>query len=144
MASIKLEQGNNLAIEGKIAEAIASYQEVQKLDPNLKIEAVSWNTLCWFGAIYDNASKILFACEEAVKLADDPLSKIQFLDSRGLARALTGDIQGAIEDFQAFADYTDYPEELKYQQEQRRQWIEALKKGENPFTEKVLEELKNQ
>ena len=64
-----------------------------------------------------------------------------YLDSRGLARALTGKIQGAIEDFQAFAEYPEFPEESR---EQRRQWIEALQKGDNPFTEQVLEDLKNQ
>ncbi|MEM9275477.1 MAG: hypothetical protein AAGA80_21295, partial [Cyanobacteria bacterium P01_F01_bin.143] len=140
-APIKLEQARDLAKEGKISKAISNYKKAQKLDPELKINTQSWNTLCRFGSIYGNAKKVLFACEEAVTLADDPQLKIQTIDSRGLARALTGNIQGAIEDFQAFADYAGFPESEK---ERRRQWIEALQNGENPFTEEVLEELKNE
>ncbi|MDE5120821.1 MAG: tetratricopeptide repeat protein, partial [Trichodesmium sp. St19_bin1] len=58
---------------------------------------------------------------------------------RGLARALTGNYQGAIEDFQVLVDTTkDEDEKAKVEG-----WIETLKKGENPFTSEVLEELKN-
>jgi len=53
---------------------------------------------------------------------------------------LTGNITGAIEDFQAFVDATDNEE----QKAQRQQWIAALQKGENPFTPEVLEELRKQ
>jgi regulator of sirC expression with transglutaminase-like and TPR domain len=57
---------------------------------------------------------------------------------RGLARALTGDYQGAIDDFQILVDT------IKNEEEKARfeGWIETLKKGENPFTSEVLEKLK--
>ncbi len=55
------------------------------------------------------------------------------LDIRGLARALTGDISGAIADFQAVvdSDYFDYRKGLKAK---REYWLAALKQGNNPFT----------
>ncbi len=53
-------------------------------------------------------------------------------------RALTGNFTGAIEDFQAFMEGTDNEEKKA----QRQRWIEALQKGENPFTPEVLEGLK--
>ncbi len=131
-----MKEGVKLAREGKVTEAIAAYENAKKLDPTLKIEAKSWNGLCWFGSIYRQAKDVLFACEEAVKLAPDHGG---IRDSRGLPRALTGNIQGAIDDFQAFLDWSG-----GRAKDQRRQWIEALKKGEDPFTDEVLEELKNE
>ena len=140
-APFKVEQGVNLAREGKVEEAIASFSEAQKLDPQLEIEAESWDTVCWFGSIYRQAEKVLLACEKAVKLAPDAKSKALYLDGRGLARALTGNTQGAIEDFQA---YVDFPEIDERYRNKRKQWIKALEKEEDPFTDEVLEELKNE
>ena len=125
--------------QGNVAEAITFYDQAQKIDPNLEIESDSWNLLCWFGSIYRYASEVLDACEKAVALADEE-SKAGHLDSRGLARALTGNTQGAIEDFQAFIDSSSFHEELR---DKRKEWIESLKNGENPFTDEVLEDLKD-
>jgi hypothetical protein len=58
-----------------------------------------------------------------------------------VARALRGDTSGAIADFEV---YIADPEINETDKVQRRQWIEALKKGENPFTDEVLDGLKNQ
>lgn len=137
-APTKLKQGEKLAKEGKISKAISTHKKAQKLDPNLEINARSWNQLCRFGSIYRHAEQVLFACEKAVELAPN---EPWHLDSRGLARALTGDRQGAIEDFQAFVDSPEFDEEYR---NKRQQWIEALKKGEDPFTDEVLEELKKE
>ncbi|WP_413168061.1 hypothetical protein ACL6C3_15205 [Capilliphycus salinus ALCB114379] len=59
-------------------------------------------------------------------------------NSRGLARALTGDVDGAIEDFEKFVQLAGNEEEKA----QRKGWIESLKKGENPFTDEVLKEFR--
>jgi hypothetical protein len=48
-----------------------------------------------------------------------------------------GDTAGAIADFQAFIEATDSADDKK----QRQGWIDRLKKGENPFTEKELAKL---
>ena len=127
--------------QGNVTEALSLYKQVQKLDPNLEINARSWNQLCKFGSIYRHAEQVLFACEQAVELAPSERSKAWYLDSRGLARALTGDRQGASEDFQAFVDS---PRKAERDKRKRRQWIEALKKGEDPFTNEVLEDLKDE
>jgi hypothetical protein len=55
-----------------------------------------------------------------------------------VARALMGDTAGAIADFQAFIEGTDSAEAKK----RRQGWIDALKKGKNPFTEKELAKLR--
>ena len=65
-------------------------------------------------------------------------------DSRGLARALTGDVEGAKEDFRYFIDWLEENPRLDSRklQEQRREWIEQLEAGDNPFTPQKLEELR--
>ena len=64
---------------------------------------------------------------------------------------MTGNKLGAIEDFQAFIKYVDEMEpkldeedKLKWHQRRlkRKRWIEALRNGENPFTEEELEILR--
>ena len=60
--------------------------------------------------------------------------------SRGLALALTGNTQGAIEDFQFFVDQAGWMQ--KNEKQQAQDWLEALKKGEKPFTKEVLEGLR--
>ncbi|NEO39033.1 MAG: hypothetical protein F6J90_22915 [Moorea sp. SIOASIH] len=134
-APAKFEQGEQLARQGEVTKALSLYKEAQKLDPNLEISAYSWNQICWFGSLHGYAADVMDACEKAV--AKEPEDR-RILDSRGLARALTGDTAGAISDFQAFVDWTD-DDELKAK---RQKWIDELRAGKNPFTEEVLESLR--
>ena len=60
-------------------------------------------------------------------------------DSRGVALALTGDLEGALKDFEA-AVGVGFGGDAEI--EQRRDWIEALRAGRNPITPEVLERLK--
>jgi len=148
-------RGKNLANEGDIKNAIAAYTKAQKLDPNLKISADSWKSLCWDGSLHGYAKDVMFACENAVALAPtdgdiwDSRRPARTLigntngdirDSRGLARALTGNTNGAIEDFQSFINWTEDAE----QKAQRQRWIDALRAGENPFTQEELKKLSSQ
>jgi regulator of sirC expression with transglutaminase-like and TPR domain len=96
----------------------------------------NWGKLCWFGSLNNQAQDVMFACEKAVKLKPNDG---KFRRYRGLARALTGNYQGAIDDFQLLVESIE-DEDKKAIVEG---WIETLKKGENPFTSEVLEEFKN-
>ncbi len=113
-------------------EAIAAFNQAQEFDSDLEIPASDWNKLCWQGSVNKQAEKVMFACENAVQLAPD---NGWIYNSRGLARALTGDVDGAIEDFETFVQLAGNEEEKA----QRNGWIESLKKGENPFPEEMLE-----
>ena len=95
----------------------------------------NWLKLCEFGSGNNQAQDVMFACEKAVKLNPND-SYTQSI--RGLARALTGDYQGAIDDLKVFVD------DIKTKKNKARfeGWIETLKKRENPFTNDVLKELK--
>ena len=134
-ATALVKQGQQLAKKGQIEKAIAHYQQAQQVDANLEISDWQWNSLCRYGSVYGHAAKVMAACEKAVELSPETAS---IRDSRALARAFTGNIQGAIEDFQ-FAIETSDDDDWK---SKRQAWLEALKKGDNPFTEDVLEGLR--
>ncbi|MDE5093729.1 MAG: hypothetical protein O4804_05635, partial [Trichodesmium sp. St11_bin5] len=129
-----LSKGDELVKEGKVKEAIASYQKAEEIK-RTEISASYWNRLCRYGSLDQKAANVMFACEKAVALSP---KDGEIIESRGLARALTGDIEGAIADFQAYVDWTSNEEEKA----QRQEWIKALQAGENPFTDKLLKELR--
>ena len=70
------------------------------------------------------------------------------MDSRGLARALTGDKDGAIEDFMAVVEYVKPLADLGVLNPaflpRRESWIAALKEGRNPFDEQLLNALRTE
>ncbi|MEI2583494.1 nSTAND1 domain-containing NTPase, partial [Scytonema sp. PRP1] len=132
-----ITEGKSFANEGKVKEAIAAYTQAQQLDPKVQIDAESWNSLCWDGSLRRHAADVMFACEKAVRLAPNDG---EIRDSRGFARALTGNTQGAIEDFEAFIAQTDDKE----RKSQRQRWVKDLRAGKNPFTDAELKSLLNQ
>ncbi|MBD2459261.1 ribosome assembly protein 4 [Nostoc sp. FACHB-87] len=136
-AQSKLVEGQQLVKYGKVSEAVTAYTDAQKLDPKIEISADAWNTLCRQGSLRKQAQLVLFACDKAVTLAPDDGV---ILDSRGLARALTGDTPGAIADFEAFIAWSDN----KDYKAQRQRWVKELKAGQNPFTDAELKGLLNQ
>ena len=135
-ATALVSQGESLASEEKLDEAVKVFKRAQELDANVEISAIFLNLLCESGSLFGQAADVLEYCETAVKLTNEQDAEIR--DSRGLARALTGDFKGAITDFEFFVQHTNSEEEKK----QRQDWIKALKKGNNPFTQAVLESLK--
>jgi hypothetical protein len=116
--------------------AMAAYSSAEVFDSTLTIGHRFWNALCWTGSRTGHAAEVLPACERAVALADGMWIRWA-RDSRGLARALTGDLPSAIEDFEAYVAGTSNDE----RRSQRQGWIEALRRGENPFTPEVLRAL---
>ncbi|MBZ0288752.1 MAG: WD40 repeat domain-containing protein, partial [Anaerolineae bacterium] len=103
--------------------------------------AGSSNDVCWFGSLNGFAEIVMPACEYA---AENAPANANYLDSRGLARALTGDAEGAIADFQAFVDWTQVYGNYDTLGTQRLTWITRLTAGDDPFDEATLAELKAQ
>jgi tetratricopeptide (TPR) repeat protein len=126
-----LSEGGRLARAGDISDALQAYQNARERDVRLTIPALSWNLLCWRGSLWGHAAEVMEACEHAVALAPD---NGDIRDSRGLARALTGDHAGAIDDFEVYVART----RSDRGRAQRLDWIAALQSGENPFTAEVL------
>jgi hypothetical protein len=140
-----LQKGVDLAIQGEIAEAKAAYANVKMLDPIyftiMDNRPNHWNVLCRAGALWRKEKDILEACGRAVELAP---SLDSYRDSRGIARALIGDRPGAIDDFEFFiAEAKEQNEEMNKEAIQRREeWIAALRAGNNPFDDAMLEALR--
>ncbi|WP_442948687.1 tetratricopeptide repeat protein [Nostoc sp.] len=168
-AERSVDEGNSRLEEKKFKEALADYTEALKFDPKVEISVDSWNTLCRQASLQEGngmelmifrlpvfiepalqsltslsiyyylqkqAADVLSACEQAVAFAPED-SNIR--NSRGLARALTGNYQGAIEDFEAYIAQTDD----KDSKAQRQRWVKDLRAGKNPFTDAELEKLRN-
>jgi tetratricopeptide (TPR) repeat protein len=133
-----LASADKLREEKQYAEWIEMAGEAFELDPDA-IAHDTWNDVCWDGALDGQALAVMHACDRAVERADDDQIHY-FRNSRGLARALTGNTQGAIEDFKFFIQHTDNAE----QKSQRQAWVGALKAGTNPFTPKLLQSLRGQ
>jgi tetratricopeptide (TPR) repeat protein len=127
-------KGRQIVRQGKVKEAVEAYAGAERLDPTLKITAASWNTLCWDGSLWRHAGEVMFACERAMDLSPEDWN---IRDSRGVARAMTGDVKGAIEDFQ------EYIKKAKdtVKKSQRQRWVDTLRAGEEPFTDEEIKTL---
>jgi tetratricopeptide (TPR) repeat protein len=137
-ASLRLKEAELLLENNKITEAIAAFNRIEQMDSTV-ISAQSWNNLCWQGALGGHPAQVLDACEKAVHAATAEQSW-EIRDSRGLARALTGNRQGAIEDFEVYIAKANN-EKLK---KQRQDWVYALRVSKNPFTKEELATLRDQ
>ncbi len=130
-----IAEGRRLVRTGDISGALEAYRSAQEQDARLTITAGNWDQLCWNGSLWGHAAEVMAACEQAVALAPDHGG---IRESRGLARALTGDVAGAIDDFKAFVAWTGNDRSRA----QRQDWIDALRAGRNPFTKELLERLR--
>ena len=140
----QVEFGRELSAHGAYTEAMTSLAAVQTISPTFAIttalSADEWNNICWNGSLDGAADAVLPACEWAVVLAPEAGN---IRDSRGLARALTSDIDGAKADFEFFikwAKETSYEGNVDW----RRKWVATLKAGQNPFDAATLEKLRNE
>jgi hypothetical protein len=120
-----------LARDGKIVEAISALDSAITMS-SAHVTSTHLNTVCWFGSLRNFAQRVLSFCERAVQL--DPGNN-NIRDSRGVARALTGNVVGAIEDFRA---YSGDASNSAASRNQRRGWADALQAGTPP--EQVLSE----
>lgn len=99
-------------------------------------DATLANNVCWYGGVGGMGASVLPACEHAVGLAP---GRGLYRDSRGLVRALHGDLDGAAEDLRFFLDSSDAADPAL--RSQREEWLRSLAAGISPFTPERLEQL---
>jgi len=109
------------------------------------------NNVCFAGGTDQFASLVLSACNRAVSL--NPYNG-QYYDSRAVARALTGDRQGAIADFKFYMQWAtnqylnaqgvsaNVQAQYKHYVDERNGWIQKLQAGQNPFDIRALQALR--
>jgi tetratricopeptide (TPR) repeat protein len=138
LAQAYYNRGNSYARLGNYSKAEADFDKAMQLLPD---DSQSYNNKCWWGSLLGQATKVLTACDKAVELSDNNPG---VRDSRGLARALTGEIGGAIADFQAFVDWSKENDMYEQSGKKREEWIKALQAGQNPFDEETLQALREE
>ena len=99
------------------------------------------------GSIDGFAALVKAACEQAVELASEAEMDL-VRDSRGVARALTGDVAGAAEDFGALVEFLkqlpNVTDDFQAMLRRREGWIAALKAGHNPLDAQSLKALRSE
>lgn len=120
------------AHRGDITGALNGFDEARQRDPAAAIDESAWRELCRVGALDGKARDVLPACGAAVAIAP---SHGPARSARGIARALTGDPQGAIDDFAFFVAWARIRPGQGYDEQIARHeaWIAALRAGNNPF-----------
>jgi tetratricopeptide (TPR) repeat protein len=116
-------------------QALADLAQSVVIDPNF---ARGHNNLCWYGSLLGHAAEVMQSCEQAVALAPTAAA---YRDSRGVARAMLGDLPGAIEDFEY---YVAFMKSRGLEDKDRTSWIAQLKAGVNPFDRATLKALLSQ
>ena len=106
-----------------------------------EIDDQEWNRLCWSGALAGAARIVLPACDRAVAEADSA-NRPRNHDSRGVARALVGDLAGAADDFATYLAAPLIQEQGEAAMVKQRAWVTELRAGRNPFTDEVLDRLR--
>lgn len=128
-------EGQRLARAGILDPAIAAFAEARRLDKRLASSPTIWWTLCWYGSAWGQAEYFISTCDQLVALDPDD---VRARDARGFARALTGDFQGAITDFEAVVAGSTSAGLCA----ERAEWIQILRAGQNPVTPEILERLR--
>lgn len=127
---------DSLSEAKNIDSAFAAADRASQAHAPVTFSAQTWNSLCWWGSLGGQAQRAKAACDAAVAPDTTDLS---IRDSRGLQRALAGDLRGARDDF-AYIVANVVDGSFK---DLRSQWLSALRDGKNPFTPAVLEQLRH-
>jgi WD40 repeat protein/energy-coupling factor transporter ATP-binding protein EcfA2 len=140
MAPFLAARADSMARQFRLDVAIATMDSALTFD-STAVDANQLNSLCWFGSLRRMAARVLPYCNRAVRLSP---GSTNIKDSRGLARALNGQVAGAIKDFSLFVDDENNAENLR---NKRREWMVALRAGTAPatiFTDAVLRQLESE
>ena len=140
---IKLDEAVETAVKGSHAKALQAFEHLTQLTVALSNAPTFANAVCWKGSTHGAAKTVMPACEYAVKNAPELIRPLT-LDSRGLARALTGNPTGAIADFSQFVRALENAGDVNAFVEKRMEWIASLEAGNNPFSPSVLEALRKE
>ncbi len=120
-------------------QSLTDLQQAQALQPEAPGPN---NALCWELSLLGQPEDALSYCESAVATDSTALSR----DSRGLTYALLGRTEEAISDFETFLAWLDtQPEDTQARYgASRREWVEALRSGHNPFDQETLRVLRTE
>ncbi len=120
---------------GDASQAVESVRFAVHLANTSSSSALA-NNVCWWGTLYELAEGVYESCDMAVRRAPD---RAAYRDSRAVARAVTGNLEGAAEDLETFLADPDIDESTRAQ---RQAWLHELEQGRNPIDLETLIELR--
>ncbi len=147
----EMQQAHADDLAGNLQGAQALYRQAAQEVAQLADDDVLNDNVCWYASTDQFAQLVLSACDRAVSL--NPYNG-EYYDTRGVARTLTGNRQGAIADFTYFVqwatnEYENAPgvdpnTQAQYNQRvnERTRWIQQLQAGQNPFDARTLKALR--
>jgi len=130
-----------IASEGNLPDSFYAVVDTLNNEYALGFSDKDWNTLCTTGGLNGHASSVLEACNLAVTMSPE---NGDYFDSRGLARALAGDTENAIEDFENAIELWRAVDQDDKRIGLREKIIEDLKAGSDPFDKNLLKTLLNE
>ena len=147
----EMKQAHADVLAGNPQGAQALYGQAAREAAQLADDDVLNGNVCWYASTDQFAQLVLSACDRAVSLNR---YNGEYFDNRGVARALTGNRQGAIADFSSFVQWatneyvnapgTDANTQARFKQRiaERNAWIQKLEAGQNPFSSQTLQALR--
>ena len=107
-------------------------QEAAAAEPQSEAStAAQLNSLCWRGTVLGFSDIVQETCEKAMEIEPECSS---CLDSLAVAKALNGDLEGALADFKTALAGPDPWDETE--KASREAWVAELEAGKNPFAER--------
>jgi WD40 repeat protein len=139
-------------IAGTLERARAAVQAGRSRDASSALaQATTWaierhsrsmtEGVCLQGSLDGLARVVMAACEHAVSLSPD---SGRAHDDRGIARALSGDRAGAIEDLTRFVQWLSENNIDDSRRGKFEAWLTELRAGRDPFDPATLEELRKE
>ncbi len=117
------------AQQGREREAQRRYAALAK-DAADTDDAALANQACWMASLDGAARAILPLCDRAVFLSP---GDFRVVDTRGLARAMSGDAAGALADFDEYIERARQNQMPQALVSRRQAWVQALREGRDPF-----------
>jgi hypothetical protein len=130
---------------GEIMIAFSDLEKAKGLNPKImeSLDFLFWNDMCWYGSLWGYAPDVKSYCEKALQLVklDPKQGDGGIMDSHALNRAILGNYQGAILEYEYVVAWYRVNGFLEMA-DKRETWLNILKAGHNPFDQQTLEELR--
>lgn len=137
-----LDRVDRLARLHRTREALAAVERAQEFAPELAVAASIWHRLCRSGIVSGDATEVGDACDRAIELSE---GRSNYFAARGVVRAITGDTEAAIADFEAYLAFEAQP--MRFRGDVRNgieararveRWLEAARTGNLSLTKEDI------
>jgi tetratricopeptide (TPR) repeat protein len=137
------DPGGNITYYEELARSLRHKGEIEAqlavLDTAVEVLPSNWvghSQRCWYYALYHRPGEAMHSCDLAIEYA--PESGFAHA-RRGVARALLGDREGAIEDIEDGLHMWAVSPTGYVPPQPWETWLEQLKAGQDPFDEETLQ-----